>query len=153
MWRKIVLFILIFCPAVVLYKVMNDMLPYAMRPVNLLMCLLLIFFGYVCCTIKTETVIVKKKQVVRLGGGQVKQLCVEGGRCFDVWGGFDVSMILIAPWVYLGFIPRLTDEEFRKIKVGQLYRIKHYCLLGNKNRCIWSVAHDKSKKVKKRKMR
>ncbi len=141
---KIVLFVLLFCPIVVLYKLMSENLPETMQPINLLLCLLLMYFIYVWCTIKTEVLVVKKKEIVKVGRKTVKILCVNDNRCFEVWNGFNLTMILFEPFVWLNMMPRLTDQEFKKIKVGQKYRIKHYYLLGTKNRCIWSV--DKIKK-------
>ena len=141
MTKRWLYFLVLFVPVVWLLTIMNNvLLPETMRPLNTLVCSLLLYFAYVICTVKTEVVVITKKQIVKKGKRIfVKQICTKDGRCFEEWGGFSVSQSLFNQTSFIKMGPRLTDEEFQKIKVGQSYRVQYYHLLLSGSNYLWSV--------------
>ncbi len=145
MWHHLFYFVLLFLPTVWLVRVMNNYLP-NLYMLNTMVGVLCVYFMYVTISIKSEVVVVRKKQTNK----KIKQICVDDGRCFDVWGGFANGI-----WVgnALHLTSRITDKEYDNIKVGKKYLVKSYVMLGYKNRCILSIEaiKGKSKQTKQKK--
>lgn len=140
--KQILLFVLIFIPVTGVLFVMDKVMP-DMKHLNVLAVGLLVFFLYVYFTFESEIITVKKTEIKKYKGKEIKQIISSDGRCIEVWNGvgriFKSSM---AEAYFVGghieMLPRITNEQFKKIKPGQKYRVKTFRLIGV-DRYIWSL--------------
>ena len=115
MKKQILLFFILFVPVIWLNRIMDSYLP-NMSNVNTTVCVVLLYFMYVACTIKTEIVTIKETKITKKKHKHIKQVYTTDGRCFEVWTGFDKTTSYIHGDIYIHMFSRLSDAEFKKLK-------------------------------------